>query len=222
MGDGDHFGRDVKVDSALSLPRGSCGEQGEVGVPAQAKRCITPAPLVSIDDRAGSQERLYLTYSAAGRDGREQDVFVAAFDPDLRPLLGTPAGAPKQVNPIDGAPASDQFMPASAVDASTGMLWVCFYDTSGDRRRERVFYSCTASADGGQTWPKPVRAASVPSKEAARGGFSVFFEFEFGDFQGLAVANGVAHPIWTDTRDADTLDEEIYTTVLTDAQLQTS
>ena len=112
-------------------------------------------------------------------------------------------------------------MPASAVDRSTGKLWVCFYDSAGDRRRERVFYSCTASADGGKTWPRPVRVASSPSKEAAREAFSILFEFEFGDFQGLAVANGIAHPMWTDTRDADILGEEIYTTVLTDAELQT-
>jgi hypothetical protein len=65
-----------------------------------------------------------------------------------------------------------------------------------------------------------VRAATVPSKEAARAGLSLFSDFQFGDYQGLAVANGVAHPIWTDTRDLGTLDEEIYTTALSEADLE--
>jgi len=213
---GDRFGRDVKVDAAVFLPGGHCSERGQVGVPAQSRRCITPTPAVSVDDRAGRGERIYVTYAAAGHDGREQDVFAAALDSQLRPLLA----APQQVNPPDTAAASDQFMPAAAVDPGSGRLWVCFYDTSGDRRRERVFYSCTASSDGGATWARPVRAATVPSKEAARGGLALLSDFQFGDYQGLAVANGVAHPIWTDTRDRDVLSEEIYTTVLTDAQLQ--
>src|SRR5256885_10107032 len=55
---------------------------------------------------------------------------------------------------------SDQFLPASAYDASTGRLWTCFYDTRLDRRRVRAHYSCTASADGGLTWALPVAVAS--------------------------------------------------------------
>jgi len=36
------------------------------------------------------------------------------------------------------------------------------------------------------------------------------------------VANGVAHPVWTDTRDLSTLAEEIYTTRLTLADFRVS
>jgi len=38
--------------------------------------------------------------------------------------------------------------------------------------------------------------------------------FEYGDYAGLAVANGVAHPMWTDSRELATSGEEIYTTAL--------
>jgi hypothetical protein len=38
--------------------------------------------------------------------------------------------------------------------------------------------------------------------------------FEYGDYAGLAAANGVAHPMWTDTRDLASNGEEIYTTAL--------
>ena len=43
------------------------------------------------------------------------------------------------------------------------------------------------------------------------------FKREYGDYEGLAVAAGVAHPVWTDTRRLRTLSEEVYTTTLTDA-----
>ena len=38
---------------------------------------------------------------------------------------------------------------------------------------------------------------------------------EYGDYEGLAVGNSVAHPVWTDSRDLGSLAEEIYTTTLT-------
>jgi hypothetical protein len=114
------------------------------------------------------------------------------------------APAPRRTRP-------DQFWPASAVDQSTGALWVCFYATDGDPARKRAFYSCTVSRDGGRTWAARVHAASVASDETQPGA-----DFrQYGDYEGLAVANGVAHPIWTDSRDLATLQEEIYTTRLT-------
>src|SRR5207237_785585 len=103
--------------------------------------------------------------------------------------------------------------PASAVDSSDGALWVCFYDTTGDPAQRRVHYVCTISRDGGTTWAKPVRAASVASDETQPG----VDARQYGDYEGLAVANGVAHPIWTDSRDLATEAEEIYTTRLSES-----
>jgi hypothetical protein len=215
--DGTRFGPDVLVDVAAGHPSGDCGPGG-ASIPAQPRRCVTPAPLVSVDRTPGPfSGRVYVTYSAAGDDGRQQDVFVAAFDLALTPLLGSAAGARLPINPADGAiAASDQFLPVSAVDQTTGDIWTCFYDTTGDRRRIKSWFSCSASADGGATWMRPVRAASVSSNETVWRAS----DFGFGDYEGLAVANGVAHPMWTDSRDLKALGEEIYTTVLTRASLQ--
>jgi hypothetical protein len=110
----------------------------------------------------------------------------------------------------------DQFLPATAYDPSAGLLWVCFYDTRLDRRRVRARYSCTASRDGGSAWARPLVVASAASDETrlpAEAGFG------FGDSEGLAVAAGVAHPIWTDGRGLRRRREEIYTTALTVAEL---
>ena len=146
--------------------------------------------------------RVYVSFADA--DGnRGWRVFVAAFGPALRPL------SERLVDPADGATRSDQFQPAAAVDSSTGTLWICFYDTSGDPRRIRALYSCAISPDGGSSWSRPV-AASVASDEAQPGANRV----GYGDYQGLAVAHGLAHPIWTDSRALARLKEEIYSATL--------
>jgi hypothetical protein len=150
-----------------------------------------------------------VTFARTGANGAE-DVFVSAFDGALQPL----AGFPRRVNRPDGPVRSDQFWPASAVDQATGALWVCFYDTRGDPRRVKTFYSCTASTDGGRSWSRAVRAASVASNERQAAAASGPYGGEYGDYEGLAVANGVAHPIWTDSRRLSTRAEEIYTTAL--------
>jgi hypothetical protein len=97
------------------------------------------------------------------------------------------------------------------VDPRTGRLWVCYYGTGSGRRRRQATYTCTASADGGSTWAPPRAAATESSNEtvplANRGN-------GYGDYEGLAVLEGVAHPIWTDSRALRTLGEEIFTTTL--------
>jgi len=209
---GDTFGPDVIVDPIHG--HSSCTPDG-ISIPAQPANCVRPNPIVSVDNSAGPfAGRVYVSYGDTRLRGlKEQDVFVAAFDPSLRLLFRR-----HQVS-SRGAVRSDQFWPASAVDPSTGILWACFYDTRGDRRRRHAWYSCSRSLDGGVRWAGPVHAASVPSDERARGADSLHGKFkrEYGDYEGLAVAAGVAHPVWTDTRRLRTLSEEVYTTTLTDA-----
>jgi len=208
---GAHFGRPQVVDRVISLPRRPCDHAPALSIPAQPQRCISPAPSISIDRTRGPRAgRVYAVYGKSGRDGREQDVFVHVYDARLR-SQGT-----FRVNPPDGLRASDQFFPVSAIDQSNGLLWVCYYNSGTGRARTRATFSCTASADGGEHWSAPVRAASRASDTTVPGAP----EFEYGDYEGLAVANGVAHPIWTDTRDMRTRGEEIYTTAIPQSALQ--
>jgi len=76
--------------------------------------------------------------------------------------------------------------------------------------RFSAVYSCTRSADGGRSWSKVVRAASVASDETGRRAGPL----QYGDYDGLAAAGGIAHPIWTDSRRLARLSEEIYTAAL--------
>lgn len=205
---GDHFGPDVVVGEVAGLPVSLCDQPGSFGVPAQSKRCITPTPTVLVDSRADAPERVYLTYATPDASGRSQDVVVRAYDASLVPL-----GPEHAVHPLDSK--RDEFLPASAVDEA-GRIWVCFYDTMTDPTRRTTRYSCTASADGGETWAAPRSVASVASDETSH----LASSFQYGDYEGLAVAGGVAHPMWTDSRDLTTRGEEIYTTTLTPADLQ--
>jgi hypothetical protein len=207
---GDHFGRDVTVGEAAGVPGdfdAQCEEPGSFGIPAESLRCITPDPTLQVDSRPGVPERVYVTYSTPDTAGRAQDVVVRAFDATLQPL-----GAERLVHAADLR--RDEFLPASALD-ETGTLWVCFYDTGADRTRRTARFTCTASADGGLTWAAPRAVASIASDENDNRAES----FQYGDYEGLAVAGGVAHPIWTDGRDLRARGEEIYTTTLTFADL---
>jgi hypothetical protein len=205
---GDHFGVDVVVGETAALPAGVCDQTGSFGIPAQVDRCITPTPMVLVDSRADAPERVYVTYATPDGSGRSEDVVVRSYDGLLAPL-----GPEHPVHPLDSR--RDEFLPASAVD-DAGRLWVCFYDTAADATRRTARYTCTASTDGGATWAVPRAVASVASDETRKPAYS----FQYGDYAGLAVAGGVAHPIWTDSRDLLVRGEEIYATTLTPADLQ--
>ena len=92
---------------------------------------------------------------------------------------------------------ADQFWPASAVDASTGKLWACFYDTSGDSDRQHAWFTCTSSRDG-KRWSTPVRATSesqnqgVLWEDARIAGYGD--SGGYGGYVGVAAAGGVAYP----------------------------
>jgi len=104
---------------------------------------------------------------------------------------------------------ADQFWPALAVDRSTGDIWVCYYDTTPDRDRRRTWFTCTVSRDGLHR-ADPVRAAEDPSDESVERADLA----EYGDYEAVVAADGVAHPFWTDSSDQLGKDEEILTAAI--------
>lgn len=207
---GLHFSPEVKAAAFIVTSIPQCGIG--IVVRAEPRACIQPDPTVTVDTSGGPfSGRVYVSYTGTDYSGDKGAAFTT-FDSRLRPLAGLPLlGYHRIVTRALGAPKSDQFWAQSAVDQSSGAIWLCFYDTAGDPAYTKVYYSCSVSRDGGTHWTRPVRAATTPSDESQSGGR------QYGYYQGLAVANGVAHPIWTDTRDLPTLGEEIYTTRLTQA-----
>jgi hypothetical protein len=209
---GTRFVRETKVAAfvAVTIPR--CGSG--IVIPAQPRTCVQANPIVSVDASRGPYSgRVYVSYAKTEFRGM-QAAHVAVYDPALRAVRpsGDAGGEGRPVAPSPAGERSDQFWPQSAVDASSGVAWVCFYDTLGDPTRRTARYWCTLSRDGGVTWARPLPAASVASDETQPGS-----QNHYGFYQGLAVANGVAHPAWADSRHLAELAEEIYTTRLTES-----
>jgi len=203
--DGRSFGEPKLVAPAVVTGSSRC-HTSRARIPAQPRRCVSSNPVVSVDPRPG-EERVYVTWGSASLN-RSQDVYVAAFDPDLKPLLGV--GEVAQVNPPEPFGGPDQFLPASAVDPSTGRLWACYYQTRPrDRRRAR--FTCTASDDGARTWSTPVPATTVWSDESRK---PANVDNGYGDYEAVAAARGRAIAGWTDGRALRASGEEVFAAVL--------
>jgi len=210
---GKRFGPEHLAASFETIPIPHCGIG--IVVPAEPRSCIQADPTVTIDTSGGRYSgRVYVSYTGTNFTG-DEGAALTTFDSSLRVLSGFPLTSEHRlVAPTPAATRSDEFWAQSAVDQSTGALWMCFYDTAGDPTARKAKYACTVSRDGGRSWSRLVAAASVFSDETQKGA-----AFEYGYYQGLAVAHGVAHPIWTDTRKLATLNEEIYTAQMDEARM---
>jgi hypothetical protein len=192
-------GRRFTVKPAGELPgsqAATCIVAGEFVVPQQARRCVGPNPTLSL-----GKGGVYLTYGVNGSD-QTQDVAVAVFDPSLKLLSRGPVGPTKE--------KADQFWPASTVDAKTGRLWACFYDTTGDSERKQAWFACTSSSDGRQ-WTKPVRATKQSVDPSILWADAIAFGFGdtvgYGGYTGVAASGDVVHPLWIDSRDEGNQEE---------------
>jgi hypothetical protein len=206
---GAHFGPQVRVASFAGITIPHCGSG--IVIPALPRTCVNANPIVTVDASGGRYSgRVYISYAHTEFRGN-QAAHIGVFTSSLKRLYADPET--NEGRPVARSPRgvhAEQFWVESAVDQSSGVLWVCYYDTLGDPRRRRASYTCTASRTGGQSWVKPLRVAAVPSDATmpgANGGY--------GYYQGLAAGKGSAFPIWTDTRDLASAAEEVYTSRLT-------
>ena len=196
---GGHF----VIRQAAPLPgsiAATCIVFGKFIIAQQSVRCLGPNPTVT-----ATKSRVFVTYGTNGAN-RTQDVGVAVFGAALNPL------GRGIVGPVDKKKA-DQFWPVSAVDARTGQLWACYYDTTGDHERKNAWFSCTASRDG-RRWSRPVRAAPAAANAGVLWADALISGYGdsggWGGYPGLAVRAGVAHALWIDTRNVGSNDEEIF------------
>lgn len=196
---GRHFATRTAAARLPGSRAKTCLVFGKFILPQQAVRCLGPNPTITL-----GRGRVFVTYAVTGPD-LTQDVAVAVFDRSLQPVWRGPVGPVKK--------KADQFWPASAVDASTGKLWVCFYDTTGDSDRRHAWFACTSSRNGRQ-WTKPVRATSPSANQGVLWEDARIFGFGdsggYGGYVSVAAAGGVAHPLWIDTRDVGGNREEVF------------
>jgi len=176
-----------------------CANASSHPTPFQGIRCLGPNPSVVT---AGS--RVFVTYGIGG-PGQPQSVRVGVLDRSLHVVADRPV-APA------GKPA-DRFWPASSVDPATGVLWICFYDTSGDPSRARAWYSCTSSRDG-LRWTEPLRASPDAASPDVLWEDARVYSFGdiigFGGTTGVVATHGRVHPFWIDSRDLGGRKQEVF------------
>jgi hypothetical protein len=163
-------------------------------LPPQSQFCLPPSVHAVVDD-GGRVDVAWADVEANQTDG----LRFAQLSPTLEVLI-----RPRRLGTADRKP-SDQFDPSLAVDRSDGTLWTCYMDTFGDPYRHQAWPTCTLSHDGGRTWAAPVRVALKSSDESQ----------EAANLHGygstaLVAADGVAHVLWTDTRQILEQSEDIY------------
>jgi hypothetical protein len=197
--DGVHFSQPRTVGRFSSLPMHGCGVPG-TRIPAQPHRCVTPTPSVAIDPQ---RSRLFLVYEDRDRDGT-QGVAMLVLDEDLQ----VEKDRHRAVRPVSRLTAVDEFLPAVAYDAARRIVWVCFYSTRGDPTRRTAIFTCRASADDGSKWSRALPVA------VRRSDMHRSLSIDYGDYEGLAVARGDAHPMWTQSRGGGLIGGEIHTRTL--------
>jgi hypothetical protein len=111
---------------------------------------------------------------------------------------------------------ADQFWPASAFDVSTGKLWACYYDTTGDSARQHAWFVCTSSRDGKQWRSRcaPPRRPRTPACCGRTRASRLRRHTAFGGYTGVAAAGGAVYPLWIDTRDIGGNREEVFASVI--------
>jgi hypothetical protein len=179
---GRSFGATRTAVPLRANPSQTCaGQSSFAPLPNEETSCLGPSPTV-----IATKNRVEVVYDDVGANGTT-DVYVAAFDPTLRPLFR------KQVNPPDDG-KTQQLFPAATADSSAGTLWACWYDTTFDPHARRAWFTCSASHDG-RRWTPPERAAAAPTQVA-----DLFTDIRTatGFWPTVAAAGGVAHAFWID------------------------
>jgi len=203
----------------------------DTGIPAIKVRRALVYPSIDIDRTGGPHRgRVYCAWTdqadqtSAFVDGAETDIFFAFSDDN-----GLSWSVPIRI--ADDIVHADQFYQWLSVDPVDGSVNISWYDTRNDpaRRKTDVFYS--RSTDGGVTFAPNVRVTTKQTDEScpvcedliAQTGFtastisfcrqncdSEIFN-QYGDYAGNASFGGVSHPIWTDRRTGERLNEEVFT-----------
>ncbi len=203
----------------------------DTGIPSIKVRRALVYPSIDVDRSGGPHRgRLYCAWTDQADqtrpfiDGAETDIFFA-FSDDAGLHWSTP------IRIADDTVHADQFYQWLSVDPVDGSVNISWYDTRNDPARRRTDFFFARSTDGGLTFSPNVRVTTQPTDEScpacedliAQTGFtsstirfcrrncdSEIFN-QYGDYTGIASFAGISHPVWTDRRTGERLNEEIFT-----------
>jgi hypothetical protein len=152
-------------------------------------------PVLAWDTSSGAHHgRLYVVYQDLAVDASNHsiagnlDTYVAWTD------NGTTWSSPTRVSQTSDG---QQFMPTLAVDPSTGVLAVGWYDTQA-ADPSHAFFTVAASADGGATFSGPQRVALEGSDPSTTGISALGAAQGPGGAPRIVFANRQIHVVWAD------------------------
>ncbi|MCC6417524.1 MAG: proprotein convertase P-domain-containing protein [Gemmataceae bacterium] len=181
---------------------------------------IQPGPSFVIDNTLGSfspfQGRMYVAYTGPGTNSLladDTDVFVRFSDDGGNTWSRAVRVNDDSINDHFSEGTRPQFLPALAIDPTTGTLVIMYYDARWDASRARPATFIQTSIDGGLTWSPATFLNKPKTAIDAITGQEVFIEpipnnlpqagaNGFGNHQGLAVYNGRVIPIWSGNENA--------------------
>ena len=184
-------------------------------IPAQPNRTIYANVGLAFDRSTNSptRGRLFLVYTDEnGNESNNTDVILRYSD-----NLGTNWGSKLKVN--DDTTTRSQFLPAMSVDQSTGNVAIVWRDARNSAGNNTAELWGTVSTNHGVSVRPNVRISAGVSNQAGANGAGI--DYDFGDYQGVAFANGRFMPVWADnsnsTRDNPngTSLFDVYTAVVT-------
>ena len=145
-----------------TLRRG-CALTAQDPLPKELTGCAGPDPTIGV-----GKDRVYVVYGDVGAN-QTPDVYAVTLDRALKPVSRA------QVNPVEKK-KTQQFLPAAALDPTTGVLWACWYDTTFDENAHRAWFTCSGLArrahlDGTAPRARPSRPrrTSSTARSAAQG-----------------------------------------------------
>jgi hypothetical protein len=172
----------------------------DIRIPAEQFRGALIYPACDVDRSKGPRRgRLVCSWADLAGNGT-LDIFTS-FSDDKGSTWSLPRPATDQL-PF----AVDRFNQWLSVDAVTGDVNVSFYDTRNDTTGSRYMTDTylSRSTDGGATFGPNVRVSTASSNEHDCDGVfpcsAINYGNQQGDYEGLIAYDGVAHPIWTDSR----------------------
>ena len=174
-----------------------------VTIPADPQRGVSVFASIDVDRSGGPHNgTVYCAYNdATSKNGL--DIFVRKSTDG-----GHTWSAQKRVNDDPTGVVHDQFMPRLAVDQKDGSVSIAFYDTRRDPANKKTDLFSARSTDGATTFAANVRVTSKQSDEST----ATADANGYGDYLGIASANGVTRPFWTDGR---TGNEEAFSASVT-------
>jgi hypothetical protein len=143
---------------------------------------VNGMPVIKADHSLGpNRGTLYINFSDQRNGTDNTDVWLVKSTDH-----GRSWSEPVKVN--DNENKSHQFFTWMDVDASTGYIYIVFYDRRDQKDSDYTDVFLAVSTDGGKTFQNKKISESPFLSEK-----SVFF----GDYNNISAQNGIVRPIWT-------------------------